>query len=155
MKTSQPLHHLCQFVLIILFYVPGTTLAVNQPQQKVEKQRVEENHKIQDDKSINKEQVSDKNDDFDYSPLINLFGIFVSASLIIFQLGRQHKNNFDLQQQNNREKLKLEIYAEYRKIISNAEDKVHLPGTKARLIVTHFNIYVNLLSKGLTPNTNK
>jgi len=88
---------------------------------------------------------------FDFSPLINLLGIFVSASLIIWQIDRQHKNNFELHRKNNREKLKLEIYTEYRKKISKASDKTGSASNKARLIVTHFNIFVNQISKGLTP----
>lgn len=98
-------------------------------------------------------QVLSKNtvNNFDFGPFINLLGIFVTASLIIWQLGRQYKDNIRLQRENNREKLKLELYTEYRKAISYASEHVGSTGTNARIIVTHFNIFVDQISKGISP----
>ena len=43
---------------------------------------------------------------------ISLLGILISASLIIWQIDKQHRNNFELQKENSRDKLKLEIYTQ-------------------------------------------
>ena len=142
------------FIAIILSFSLGPALAGDQPQQKTASQQLEQKNKNnvnKETKDNSKEKISTEKDKFDYSSLITLLGILVSASLIIWQLGRQHKNNIELQRENNREKLKLEIYTEYRKTISKASDKVGSAGTNARLIVTHFNIYVDQISKGITP----
>ncbi|RZB31575.1 MAG: hypothetical protein SRB2_04544 [Desulfobacteraceae bacterium Eth-SRB2] len=90
---------------------------------------------------------------FDYGPIINFFGIiisvFISSLLIVWQLGRQHKNNIELEKENNREKLKLEIYSEYRKKISEASNKTVSLGAKARTIVSNLNLWSIRISKGM------
>lgn len=89
---------------------------------------------------------------FDYGPIIYLFGIIVSAFLIIWRMGRQHKNNIELERENNREKLKLEIYSEYRKKISEASNKTVSVGAQARTIVSNLNIWSERISKGMPPS---
>lgn len=148
-----PVKKLFLLVAIILFF-SGTILADDQPQQKKVSQQIKQkanNHKIENAKDTPKGQVSSGKDKFDYGPFINLFGIFVSASLIIWQINRHHKNNFELQRENNVEKLKLEIYRDYRKTISNASGKIVSASTDASIIVMHFNIFVKQISKGITP----
>ena len=151
MKTI-PVKKLFLLFLIIIFFLPGIILAGDQSQQKKAIQKIEQkniNHTIEDDKDTPKGQVSTEADTFDYDPLIYLFGIFVSAFLIIWQIDRQHKNNFKLQRGNNREKLRLEIYKDYRKTISRASNKIVSASTNAIIIVTHFNIFVNQVSRGI------
>ena len=140
------------FIVIISSFFIGVPLANDKSLQKKEGQILEQKlNVINETKENSKEKENYDKNKFDFSPLITIIGIFVSASLIIWQMGRQHKNNIELQRQNNREKLKLKIYSKYRESISEASDKIGTAGTNARLIVTHFNIYVDQISKGITP----
>ena len=82
---------------------------------------------------------------------ISLLGILISASLIIWQIDKQHRNNFELQKENSREKLKLEIYTEYSKTIYDASNKTILANSSASAIVMNFNFFVDQISKGRTP----
>jgi hypothetical protein len=144
MKTNKyamkiiPVKKLFLLVVISISFFPGTILAGDYPQQKKASQLIEQknkNHTIEEAKDTPKVQVSTETDTFDYGPLITLLGIVVSASLIIWQIGRQHKNNFELQRENYREKLKLEIFSEFRKTISEASNKIGSAGHKARTVV--------------------
>ena len=124
------------FVAIILSFFIETTLAGDQPQQKAKSQQLEQknkNHIIKKAKDTSEGNVRSEKYKFDYGPLITILGIFVPASLIIWQIGRQHKNNIELQRENSREKLKLELYTEYRKTISKASDKIGSAETNALL----------------------
>jgi len=109
--------------IILLSFSSGTILAGNQFHQEKANQQIEQknkNHTIEEIKETPNGQIRAEPKTFDYGFLTNLFAILVSASLIIWQINRQHKNNIKLQRENNREKLKLELYTEYRKTISEA-----------------------------------
>jgi len=83
--------------------------------------------------------------------LITIFGIVVGAGLILYQLGRQHKNELRIQQENYREKLRLEIYQEFSKVLEEANDKTSDVGMYAFIIPTHFKVYMAQLNAGLKP----
>ncbi len=83
--------------------------------------------------------------------LITIIGIFAGAAMIVFQLGRQHKNELKIQKENYREQLRLEIYQEFSKILEEANDKTSDVGMYAFLIHTNFKIYINQANSGLNP----
>lgn len=140
------------FLFAVIFsFSSGAILAAESPKGGGTQQTVQEKKIIKEPKNILKEPKPAENNEINYTLLLNLLGIAVSASLIIWQIGRQHKSNFELQRENHREKLKLEIYSEYRKKISESLDKVGSAGNNARTILTHFNIFVSQVSKGIPP----
>jgi hypothetical protein len=51
---------------------------------------------------------------------LTLAGILVGAKLIVYQLGKQHKNELDVQAESHRSELKLKVYQEFSEILSNA-----------------------------------
>jgi len=133
MKTI-PAKMLFFFFLINISFYYGTIMAGDKPPQKKDIQEIEQKN-IKD--APNRE-VSTKRDIVDYIPLI----VFILTSLIIFlQINRQHKNNIVLQKENNREKLKLEIYKEYRKKISVAANKLIVTNINAGMLMANFNTF--------------
>lgn len=95
-------------------------------------------------------QSINENDRFSFKPIIAFAGVLALTLFTIWQMNRRHKSKIELQRQKNNEKFKSEIYKEYKEVISAASDKISSVKTEATLIVTHFDIYVNQTSKGLT-----
>ncbi|GEM_PF-2134516 len=89
---------------------------------------------------------------FDLDFFIKLVAIVVSALLIIWQLNRQHKNNLKLQRENNKEKLKLEIFKEYSKVITEASEKIESIHGAANSITISLTGYSTSVSMGLNPS---
>ena len=139
-------------IALTIIFSAGISFAENQSiEKKINQQNLNKNDTNSVVKGKLNEQETNEGNDFSYEILINLFGIVVSATIIIWQIRKQHKNNYDLQRENHREKIKLEIYSEYKETISKASDKVGSAGNKARSILTHFDIYVRQISKGIKP----
>jgi len=86
---------------------------------------------------------------FDLDFLTNLTAIVISAFLIIWQLSRQHKNNLKLQRENNQEKLKLEIFKEYSKAITEASEKIESIHGAANCITISLTGYSTSVSMGI------
>lgn len=59
-----------------------------------------------------------------FGDLVTLLGILVGAGMIIYQLGRQHKNELALQRENAREQLRLQIFQEFSPVIKVATEKI-------------------------------
>ncbi|MCD6163795.1 MAG: hypothetical protein J7K40_15470 [candidate division Zixibacteria bacterium] len=88
----------------------------------------------------------------DIKSLINILAIAVSASLLLWQLKKQHKNNIELQRENNKDKLKLEIFKEYSKTITDAREKISSIQGAAYNITTSLTSYSTLVSMGINPS---
>lgn len=58
--------------------------------------------------------------------LVTFASVTISASLIIWQIGRQYRNSINLQQDNHRNQFKLKIYQELAPLIDNAADKIRI-----------------------------
>ena len=81
------------FIVIISSFFIGVPLANDKSLQKKEGQILEQKlNVINETKENSKEKENYDKNKFDFSPLITIIGIFVSASLIIWQMGRQYKN---------------------------------------------------------------
>lgn len=93
---------------------------------------------------------------FDYGSLIipftTLISFLGSALLIIWQMGRQHKNSLKLQQENFRAELRLQIYKEIGQKISDASEKILKVGNMVQAIGLSFDTYFQVLSLGITPS---
>lgn len=70
--------------------------------------------------------------------LVNILGIVAGALLIVWQLGRQHKNELRIQKENYREKLRLDIYQEFSKMRIEAESQLVGLGSYVSIIPTYF-----------------
>lgn len=80
--------------------------------------------------------------------IVVLLGIFVGAVMIIYQMGRQHKNELALQQENAREQLRLQIFQKISPMIEVATEKVIDAGTYASSIHSSISTYLQLLDDG-------
>lgn len=89
--------------------------------------------------------------DFELDSILTIVGIVIGAILLVWQMGRQHKNNLKLQKENFRDKLKLEIYQKLGEKISRASDKSSKIGTMARTTVISLDSYLFMLSSGAQP----
>lgn len=58
--------------------------------------------------------------------LVALIGAIISASLIVWQIGRQYKNSINLQRENHQNQFKLKIYQELAPLIDKAAAKVQI-----------------------------
>lgn len=83
--------------------------------------------------------------------LLTLLGIVVGVCIIVYQLGRQHKNELKLQEENYRQKLRLGIYQEFSKVLEEANDKTSEVGMYAFLIPINVKIYRDQIKSGLAP----
>lgn len=58
-----------------------------------------------------------------WESIISLFGIVVAASLIVWQMNRQHKSNLELQKANHKDNIRLKVYSEIALDIADAMKK--------------------------------
>lgn len=83
--------------------------------------------------------------------LITLLGIAISATTILYQLRRQHKNELALQKENFREKLRLKVYREFSPALKAANGKIGSARMYAFRIPTQIKLHLDLLSTGINP----
>lgn len=76
------------------------------------------------------------------SDIINISGILVAAGMIVWQLGRQHKNALEIQKWNYRERLRLKIYQQFAEALQSANHDAADAGMYAYLIPVYFSSYV-------------
>ncbi len=110
---------------------------------------------LKDEVLDSKTKIAGKNiklNSFDYDPLINLIGIMVAAFLIIWKMDRQHKSSLQLQRENFRAELRLQIYKEIGQKISDALEKILEVGNMVRSTGLRFDTYFQELSLGITPS---
>lgn len=75
----------------------------------------------------------------------------IAALMIIFQLGRQHRNELARQENATRSKLKLEIYQEFSPFLSNSMEALVETGGYARSSPLHASMFATQVSMGWNP----
>ena len=83
--------------------------------------------------------------------LITIIGIFGGAAMIVWQLSRQHNNELKIQKENYRERLRLQIYQEFSKDLTNANASTIEAGMYAFLIPTNIKNYIGQNNLGINP----
>ncbi len=83
--------------------------------------------------------------------LLTVLGILVGVIIVVYQLGRQHKNQLKLQKENQREQFRLQIYLEFSKLLGVAVGKNIDSGQYAFHIPFHVRVYRDQLKKGFSP----
>lgn len=90
-----------------------------------------------------------------FENFINILGIAIAASLIIWQIGRQYRNGRELQRENAREQLRLEIFKEFEKCIQAASEAEVHAASAASTISLHFIAQRSQIQMGITPEPSK
>lgn len=80
--------------------------------------------------------------------LITLLGILVGIVIVIYQLGRQHRNELKLQRENYGEQLRLSIYQQFSRIMDAAVHKQIDSYLYASRILIHVQTYCDAVKKG-------
>ena len=127
---------------IIFVFASLSTLAISSDQEA-------NANGIQTQKSTESKKVVAA--DFELDSIVNIVGIVIGAMLLVWQMGRQHKNNLKLQKENFRDELKLEIYQKLGEKISLASDKRIKISTMARTTAISLDSYFFMLSSGVQP----
>lgn len=84
-------------------------------------------------------------------PLVTVFAAVIGASAIVWQLGRQHRNESLRQTENFKGQLKLQVYQEFSSRLSAASDAVLSTAMYAFTAPTHVEIYTSQAENGFTP----
>jgi hypothetical protein len=63
--------------------------------------------------------------------LLTVISILAGVGLIVFQLNKQHQNDIKSQKENSRDQLRLEVYEEFSKHLSEANSKTSNAGMYA------------------------
>jgi hypothetical protein len=82
--------------------------------------------------------------------LITLLGILIGVLIVIYQLGRQHKNELKLQRENYREQLRLNIYQNLSRVMDAAVRKQIDSNLYASMILAHVQTYCEMIKKGFS-----
>ncbi len=80
--------------------------------------------------------------------LITVLGILISVVIVIFQLGRQHRNNLKQQRENYREQFRLSIYQKFSKLINAAVQKQVASYSYASRILENVRTYHDGIKEG-------
>ena len=83
--------------------------------------------------------------------LLTFLSIIAGVLLIVFQIGKQHKNQINAQKENNREQLRLEVYQEFSKAYAEANEKTIDVGMYVFILVTNMQIYLDQKKIGINP----
>lgn len=82
---------------------------------------------------------------------VTVFSILVSVLIIRFQMKKQHEGELEVQKENSRDTLRLEIYQEFSEVLSDAASKNSDVGMYAYLIPVHLKNYRDQVNSGLNP----
>ena len=55
--------------------------------------------------------------------LLNIFGIIIGILIVVYQLGKQRRNELTVQKENHREQFRIQIYQEFSKLLGIAVEK--------------------------------
>jgi len=88
---------------------------------------------------------------FNIGHLISILAILVPAFVVLAVADRQFRRISRLQREGTREKLKLEIYAEYKQAILRASDSIADVATFCRLTVPSLALNVDLYAEDMAP----
>lgn len=86
-----------------------------------------------------------------FGPLVTILAAVIGASAIVWQLGRQHRNESQRQAENFKGQLKLQVYQEFANRLSTATDAVQAAAMYAFTAPTHVEIYSSQVHRGFTP----
>ena len=84
-------------------------------------------------------------------PLVTVVAAVIGAGAIVWQLGRQHRNESQRQAENFKGQLKLQVYQEFSTRLSTASDAVQTVAMYAFTAPTHVEIYNSQVAQGFTP----
>jgi hypothetical protein len=84
-------------------------------------------------------------------PLITVAAAVIGAGAIVWQLGRQHRNESLRQTENFKGQLKLQVYQEFSSQLSVASAAVHSTAMYAFTAPTHVEIYSSQVANGFQP----
>lgn len=110
-------------------------------------------HKNADDTSYNTPptEESSENRPWWIGDLLTVLGIIAGAGIIVFQLNKQHKNDIEVQKENYREKLRLDVYQEFYNCLENANHKASDISMYAFLIDSNMQNYIQQRASGISP----
>jgi len=83
--------------------------------------------------------------------LLTFLSILVGVIIVIYQLGRQHRNELTLQKENYREQFRIQIYQEFSKLLGIAVEKNLHSQMYAFHIPMHVHNYRDENKKGFSP----
>lgn len=84
-------------------------------------------------------------------PLVTIIAAVIGASAIIWQLGRQHKNESERQVEHFKSQLKLQVYQEFAVRLAQASDSNQSAAMYAFTAPVHVEIFESQSNGGLTP----
>lgn len=84
--------------------------------------------------------------------VLTTIAAILGALMIVFQLGRQHRNESDRQTQNFKGQLRLQVYQEFSARLASAADAVGSSGMYAFTGPMHADIYRKQVAMRLNPN---
>jgi hypothetical protein len=84
--------------------------------------------------------------------LLTALGTLVAAGMIVFQLGRQHKNEIRLQAENFKGQLRLQVYQEFSSRLASTADALSTSSMYAFTGPTHVEMFLNQIKAGINPN---
>jgi hypothetical protein len=84
-------------------------------------------------------------------PLVTVIAAAIGASAIIWQLGRQHRNESLRQTENFKGQLKLQVYQEFSSRLAVASGAIQSTAMYAFFAPIHVELYASQAAKGFTP----
>ena len=84
--------------------------------------------------------------------LITIFGIIIGVLIVVYQLGRQHRNELKLQKENHREQFRIQIYQEFSRLLGIATEKNTHSKMYAFNIPMNVHTYRGQISRGFNPS---
>lgn len=135
---------LCSIIFIFLVILLVAVVRAEEVQQYIE--YTANSHNIEESAYSNKESIAH----WIIEQMITVSGIVIAALIVIWQMGRQHKSNLALQQENYREQLRLQIYKTLETHIEEVTNVSIDAGSYASGIYTNLKNYIDNLSLELS-----
>lgn len=85
------------------------------------------------------------------SPLVTVLAAVIGAGAIVWQLGRQHRNESQRQTENFKGQLKLQVYQEFSSRLATTAEAVQAAAMYAFAAQSHLEIYTSQIASGFTP----
>ena len=83
--------------------------------------------------------------------LLNIFGIIIGILIVVYQLGKQRRNELTVQKENHREQFRIQIYQEFSKLLGIAVEKNSHSKMYAFNLPMHVHNYRDQNKKGFSP----
>ena len=147
---------LIRFIVSILFIIlilPSVTCAAQGDKVIPESDTVISGKSSdQSDSLLTKERVMSDDARWWLKRFIEIVSVFLDIAIIVWQISRQHRNILQIQKENFKEKLRLEIYQDLIKNVDNANSIVSKLSAKSMTIPISLETYQRQLSLGSNPN---